>query len=89
MGDDQTEIADKIVRCYDEKFRYLIESVEVNLDQKHATIICDTSIPRNKNQFGRLIGRKGKNVKAVSENIRNEFGPEWNIKVTEKKNLDV
>ena len=89
MENDQTEIAGKIIGCYDEKVRHLIESVEVNLDEKNATIICDTSIPGNKSQFGRLIGRKGKIVKDVTENIRNEFGPEWTLKVIEKKNFDV
>ncbi|MDA8777657.1 hypothetical protein N9M84_00710 [Candidatus Poseidoniales archaeon] len=87
MGNGQTEIKGKIVGFYDEKYRYLIESVEVNLDEKTAIIICDTGIPRNKNQFGKLIGRKGKHIKNVEELIQNEFGPDWAIKAVEKKDF--
>jgi ribosomal protein S3 len=89
MGNDKTDIADKIIGFYDEKYRHLIESVEVNHDEKSAIIICDTSVPRNKNQFGRLIGRKGKHVSGVEEIIQNEFGSEWNIKVVEKKDFKI
>ena len=89
MANNQADIADKIIGFYDEKYRYLIESVEVNHDEKTAIIICDTSIPRNKNQFGRLIGRKGKHVSGVEEIIQSEFGSEWRIKVIEKKNFNV
>ena len=89
MANDQADIADKIIGFYDEKYRYLIESVEVNHDEKIAIIICDTSIPGNKNQFGRLIGRKGKHVSGAEEIIQSEFGSEWRIKVIEKKNFNV
>ena len=89
MGNGQTDITDKIIDFYDEKYRYLIESVEVNHDEKTAIIICDTGVSRNKNQFGRLIGRKGKHVKGVEEIIQNEFGSEWTIKLVEKKDFNV
>ena len=80
----ENEIISEIMNFYDEKIHFLIESVNVDMDNQSVSIYCDTTIHRNKSQVGRLIGRKGIHILGLQQKIQDEFGDSWTLDIVTK-----
>ena len=79
-----SQIISEVMNFYDEKIHFLIESVNVDMDNQSVSIFCDTTIHRNKCQVGRLIGRKGIHILGLQQKIQDEFGDSWTLDIVTK-----